>query len=769
MKNTHESVSNPPHPYPETPGPASGNAVPSAPGGAPATTSQSAENTGGAEAKSNTLAPPNRLSKAPSCGLAALELIRRGFAVVPIPSRSKAPTLRGWPNLRITEEAALSYFADADGNIGIICGGASAGLVDADLDCTEALSIAPLLLPSTGMCHGRRSKPQSHYWYFVQDGAPPHETFKDPRTGEMLLELRSDGHQTIVPPSTHPCGEPLVWHDSRAPATVPAATLQRTARIAAAACLAARYWPARGSRHECALALAGMLLRRGVAPDTARELLRAVCAAAGDTEPGDRVAAVDSTLTALANSRAATGLPRLTEILGADLAEQIADWCGAGPEAHASTQDRCTAAPVQGWPDDLDEAALHGLAGDFVRLVAPETEAHPVALLVQILVAFGNLIGRTGHFVAEADKHFANLYAVLVGQSSKARKGSSLGHVLRLAEMIDPDWRQSRIMSGLSSGEGLIFNVRDPQFRNEEIKKDGKRTGETVEVQTDEGVADKRLLVIEPEFASVLRVLERDGNTLSAFIRQGWDSGELRVMNKNSPLVATGVHLSIVGHVTADELKRYLNRTEAGNGFANRFLWLCVRRARCLPEGGHVPDSALEALAGRMREAVGFARQYRLLRRTEAAREIWAEVYPELSEGRPGMAGALIARAEAQVMRIAMLYALLDHSDIIDVPHLMAGLALWTYAEQSVGFIFGNALGDPLADDILAAVTSCREGLTRSQIRDCFHRNLSGSRVESAIALLEQGGMVRREKLATDGRPSERIIATSNDTTTKTT
>jgi len=99
----------------------------------------------------------------------------------------------------------------------------------------------------------------------------------------------------------------------------------------------------------------------------------------------------------------------------------------------------------------------------------------------------------------------------------------------------------------------------------------------------------------------------------------------------------------------------------------------------------------------------------------------------------------------------------------------MAGLALWTYAEQSVGFIFGNALGDPLADDILAAVTSCREGLTRSQIRDCFHRNLSGSRVESAIALLEQGGMVRREKLATDGRPSERIIATSNDTTTKTT
>ncbi len=427
------------------------------------------------------------------------------------------------------------------------------------------------------------------------------------------------------------------------------------------------------------------------------------------------------------------------------------------------------AAPVQGWPDDLDEAALHGLAGDFVRLVAPETEAHPVALLVQILVAFGNLIGRTGHFVAEADKHFANLYAVLVGQSSKARKGSSLGHVLRLAEMIDPDWRKSRIMSGLSSGEGLIFNVRDPQFRNEEIKKDGKRTGETVEVQTDEGVADKRLLVIEPEFAAVLRVLEREGNTLSAFIRQGWDSGDLRVMNKNSPLVATGVHLSIVGHVTADELKRYLNRTEAGNGFANRFLWLCVRRARCLPEGGHVPDSALEALAGRMREAVGFARQYRLLRRTEAAREIWAEVYPELSEGRPGMAGALIARAEAQVMRIAMLYALLDQSDIIDIPHLMAGLALWTYAEQSVGFIFGNALGDPLADDILAAVTSCTEGLTRSQIRDRFHRNLSGSRVESALALLEQGGLVKRERQATDGRPSERIIATSNDTTTKTT
>ena len=84
-----------------------------------------------------------------------------------------------------------------------------------------------------------------------------------------------------------------------------------------------------------------------------------------------------------------------------------------------------------------------------------------------------------------------------------------------------------------------------------------KRTGEYEEVVVEPGVEDKRLLVLEAEFASVPRVLGREGSTLSAQIRQAWDSGDVRTMVKNSPARATGSHISMIGHVTRAELRRY--------------------------------------------------------------------------------------------------------------------------------------------------------------------------------------------------------------------
>ena len=84
------------------------------------------------------------------------------------------------------------------------------------------------------------------------------------------------------------------------------------------------------------------------------------------------------------------------------------------------------------WPDPPAEQAYYGMAGEVVRTIGPHTEASPVALLIQTLLCFGNVIGRTAHFVAEGSQHFTNLYAVLVGVTSASRKGSSWAQVLRL-------------------------------------------------------------------------------------------------------------------------------------------------------------------------------------------------------------------------------------------------------------------------------------------------------------------------------------------------
>jgi hypothetical protein len=113
------------------------------------------------------------------------------------------------------------------------------------------------------------------------------------------------------------------------------------------------------------------------------------------------------------------------------------------------------------WPDPPEREAYYGLAGKIIDEIAPQTESDPVALLVQLLVFFGNVIGPRPHFKVEASRHGLNLFMVLVGATSKGRKGTALAHIQRLFERCDPDWVSRCVVSGLSSGEGLIWAVRD--------------------------------------------------------------------------------------------------------------------------------------------------------------------------------------------------------------------------------------------------------------------------------------------------------------------
>lgn len=303
--------------------------------------------------------------------------------------------------------------------------------------------------------------------------------------------------------------------------------------------------------------------------------------------------------------------------------------------------------PSDPWPA-LDGRALRGVIGDLVRAIEPHSEADVVALLIQGLIAFGSTLNRAAYFSAEADRHHMNLNAVLVGETAKGRKGTSWGHIRRVFAAVDPDWESTRVLNGLSSGEGLIWAVRDEIVKEEPVRERGKPTGEYQTVVVDRGITDKRLLVLESEFASTLRVMGRDGNTLSALIRQAWDSGNLRTMTKNCPAQATGAHVSIIGHITRDELCRLIEATDASNGFLNRFLWICVRRSKALPEGGHFDEAAIAPLVQKLHAAVQFARGAVELKRDASARASWRAVYPSLSEGKPGLLGAVISRGEAR-------------------------------------------------------------------------------------------------------------------------
>jgi hypothetical protein len=405
------------------------------------------------------------------------------------------------------------------------------------------------------------------------------------------------------------------------------------------------------------------------------------------------------------------------------------------------------------WPDALAPEAFYGLAGDIVRAIAPHTEPDPAALLVNLLVAFGNAAGSAPHAIAEADQHGTNLFATLVGTSSKGRKGSSWGHIRELFRRADPEWTDNRIMGGLSSGEGLLWAVRDPIEKTEAVRDKGKPTGETATYQVDPGVEDKRLLVVEPEFASVLQVMWREKNTLSAIIRQAWDStGVLRTMTKNSPAKATGAHVSIIGHITRDELLRHLTETEAANGFGNRFLWICTKRAQFLPEGGGQPN--YNSLVEYLHNALDLAKKMGTLHRDDESRAVWAELYPELSSDRMGLFGNITNRAEAQVLRLSVLYAALDGAQWVRLPHLEAALAVWQYAEASAKWIFGDRTGDEVADRILDALGHGE--MDRTAMYYLFGKHVKAERLSAALTMLHSLGRIKKEVRESDGgRPRE--------------
>jgi hypothetical protein len=406
------------------------------------------------------------------------------------------------------------------------------------------------------------------------------------------------------------------------------------------------------------------------------------------------------------------------------------------------------------WPT-LEREAEHGLGGKVMFWLAPDTEADFAALLLQFLVSFGNAVGRKPYYLVEGTKHYPNLFVVLAGQTAKARKGTSADRIRQLFTVADPEWAQKCVQGGISSGEGILWAIRDPIF--------GMKKGQLE--CTDPGVEDKRLLLDEREYQQALAVMTRPGNTVSRIIRDAWDGREqIGSLTKNSPARVTAPMISIVSHITIEELREALDRTAMANGYANRFLFACVRRGQLLPHGGDPNEATIAMLGKCIGEALAKARTFERITMTPAAMEKWKEVYKVLSIDQPGLLGAITARAEAQTLRLALVYALTDGASEIDVVHLDAALALWRYCETSAKIIFGDTVGDPLADEILRALRSnLVTGMTRTDLYQQFKNSYRSAGIGAALSRLQQLGRVRCERPvnAGPGRPSEIWFAMS--------
>lgn len=413
---------------------------------------------------------------------------------------------------------------------------------------------------------------------------------------------------------------------------------------------------------------------------------------------------------------------------------------------------------IREWPAPPGADAWYGPAGQIARAVEPYTEADPTGILVQLLIGFGNLIGRKPCFYVGPTRHGLNENVCTVGRTAAGRKGTAKDVAMMVLGYADETWKKDRVRSGLSSGEGLIWEVRDPIYKTVPDKKKGLTLGYKKEL-ADEGVSDKRILVIESEFGGTLKVLSREGNTLSARMREAWDDGNLRAMTKNNQTQATDAHISIIGHVTEPEVIRHLSETDAANGFANRFLWVCVQSSKRLSRGTTIPRDVYIHLADVIKSSFEKFRNERdeeivLVMRQDAAL-YWDELYNgPLAVEKPGLLGAIVGRAAPHIMRLACIYAAIDGSYYIELVHLKAAWALWQYCERSAARIFGDNLGDRDAESVLAALRSNPAGLTQTQIMtDVFRGHRNRMFIGRVLGRLLEARLIRSEVIPTAGRP----------------
>lgn len=248
--------------------------------------------------------------------------IDAGWSVVPlVPGAKRAAS--AWQK----KTYAPSDFGQSDGIAGK-CGEPSGHRVDVDCDAPEAVLAAALLLPPTGLIHGRPGKPSSHYWYTCEGIKTTQYTDVPNAAGEktMLIEVRSTGGYTVLPPSGHPSGDILEWVTERAPDTITPDALTTAVRYVALAALLARHWPGGGARHHMVGHLAGFLLHAKIKDFLVVEIIRIAATLAKDPDVHDRVTFAQGTVGTFAAGGPVTGGPKLAEVLGEPVVAKMRSW-----------------------------------------------------------------------------------------------------------------------------------------------------------------------------------------------------------------------------------------------------------------------------------------------------------------------------------------------------------------------------------------------------------------------------------------------------------
>ena len=341
-------------------------------------------------------------------------------------------------------------------------------------------------------------------------------------------------------------------------------------------------------------------------------------------------------------------------------------------------------------PPQPDPACLYGLIGDVALAGSDTSETNPYAIAANFMAYLSCAIGRSAYLPIGNTWHHTRLFCLHIGRSGRGRKGDALSLVMRLDQALrelNADVAPQIHRGGLSTREGLVALIHD-----------GYKHG----AQEVAPIEDKRLWVVESEFANVLHQSRRGGNTLSAALRDCWDGVSLKPATKTNRLSASQPHLCLSGAISPTELMGLMTVREMTNGFANRFMMVWAERSQLLPFPKATSQVKVDSLAKRVLEILEFVRadEYHVrdvlrLELTAQAQWRYAHLYRgELNDDGSDLVSGLLERRAPMLLRLAMLFALSDLQLHIDVVHIDAAMAWMQYVAASVRYVFVNAAED---------------------------------------------------------------------------
>lgn len=391
-------------------------------------------------------------------------------------------------------------------------------------------------------------------------------------------------------------------------------------------------------------------------------------------------------------------------------------------------------------PPVPDPACLYGLVGKVAREGSDGAETNPIAVAGNFITYLSCAIGRAPYLAVGNTNHHARLFFLHVGRSGRGRKGDAISLVARIDDAVRARSAQLAPQihrGGLSTREGLAALIHD-----------GYQVGQR-EVPA---IADKRLWVVETEFANVLQQSRRGGNTLSAALRDCWDGVDLKPATKTNRVHASKPHVCLSGAISPVELLALVQRQDLMNGFLNRFLMVWGERTQIEAFPRRTSQSRVEALATEVLDVLDFSRplaevgrETALMTMSDVARKHYAALYQgELNQELGSeLVDSLLERRAPMLLRLAMVFALTERKWLIEEGHIEAAMAWLRYATDSVGFILAGGTDAPLRPQVewaaerISAFLAVRGSASRRDlVVDCFGRHQPAAIVDAAIAHL---------------------------------